>query len=97
MTPRFLNTSGSYFGLEFPPGRGRHVAEPWVRSRFVVVLNPGGDRRLCFFVGFEAVLPDALELERPHERFGDAVLLRRVRQNELLMQAVRSGQIAIQL
>ena len=27
VTPRFLDTSGSYFGLDFPPGNGRHVAE----------------------------------------------------------------------
>ena len=27
VTPRFLDTSGSYFGLEFPPGHGRYVAE----------------------------------------------------------------------
>jgi len=42
------------------------------------------------------VLPDALELERSHKRFSDAVLLRRVRKNELLMQAIGFRQVAIE-
>jgi hypothetical protein len=68
-----------------------------MRSRLVVMLDPGRDRGLRLFVGLEAVLPDALELERSHERFGDAVLLGGVRENELLKYTVRSCEIAIQL
>ena len=34
------------------------------------------------------MMSDAFALERAHERFGDAVLLRRVRRDKLLMQAM---------
>ena len=60
------------------------------------MLNPRRDRSLRFIIRFEAMLPDALELERSHKRFSDAVLLGRVRKNELLMQAVGFGQFAIE-
>jgi hypothetical protein len=67
VTPRFLNTLGSYFGLEFPPGSGRHVSRVVSAVGFIVVLNPRRDRCLRFLVGFETMLLDALELERAHE------------------------------
>ena len=68
-----------------------------MRSNFVVMLNPSGDLCLGFLVGLESMLPHALELQRTDKRFGDAILLRRVRKNELLMKAVGPRQIAIQL
>ena len=37
------------------------------------MLNPRRDRCLRFLLLFEAMLPDALELERSHKRFSDAV------------------------
>ena len=59
-----------------------------MRSGFVVVANPLGDDDLGFGVRFESMLPDAFELERSHEQFSDAVLLRRMWEDELLMKTV---------
>jgi hypothetical protein len=67
-----------------------------VRSRFIVVLSPRRDRCLRFLVGFEPMLPNAFELERPHERFRDAILLRTMRQNELLIQAVELRELTVE-
>jgi len=52
---------------------------------FVVMADPFGNDRLRLGVRFESMLPDTLELERAHERFGNAVLLGRMRQNKLLV------------
>ena len=56
-------------------------------SGFVVAADPFGDNDLRFGVSLEAMLPNAFELESSHERFGDDVLLRRMRKNEFLMEA----------
>ena len=48
-------------------------------SSLVVVADPLGDDDLGFGVRLEAIMPNALELERSHERFGNAILLWRVR------------------
>ena len=56
-----------------------------MRSRFVVVADALGDDDLGFSVCLEAMMPNALEFERSHKRFGDAVLLGRIRQDELLV------------
>jgi hypothetical protein len=50
------------------------------------MIDPGFDGRLGFVEDLETMLPDALKLERPYERFDDAVLLGRVRQDEFLAQ-----------
>ena len=42
-------------------------------------------------------VPDALELEGPHERFDDAVLLGRMRQDELLAQPILASKISVEL
>jgi hypothetical protein len=61
------------------------------------VADPGRDDGLGLLVRFEPMLPHTFELERTHEQFGDAVLLGRVGQDELLAQAVRLGQGAVEL
>jgi hypothetical protein len=43
------------------------------------------------------MLPDAFELERPHQRFSDAVLLGYVRQKELLIEPVTLRKAAIKI
>jgi len=53
-----------------------------VGTDFVVMSNPIRNDGLCLKVGLEAMLPDALELERSHERFGEEVLLWRMRQDK---------------
>ena len=55
----------------------------------VVVADPIADDCVRLSVGLEAVLQNALEFQRSHERFGNAVLFGRMRQNKLLMQSVR--------
>jgi len=59
-----------------------------MRPGLVLVFDPRGNGGLRLIECLEAMLPNAFELERPHERFGHAVLLGRVRQDELLAQAV---------
>jgi hypothetical protein len=61
------------------------------------MLDPISDFRLCLLVGLEPVLPDTFELERSHERFRDAILLRGMRKNELLMQAVGLRELMVEL
>ena len=66
-----------------------------MRPALVIVIDPGLDNLLGFFEGPETMLPDALKLQRPHERFDDAVLRGRMRQGELLTQAVLGDEPAI--
>jgi hypothetical protein len=53
-----------------------------------VVADPRRNDSLGLLVGSKAVLPDAFEFERAHARLGGAVLLGRVRQDELLREIV---------
>ena len=50
-----------------------------MRPALVVVADPLADDDLGFGVRLEAMLPYVLELERSHERFGNALLFGRVR------------------
>ncbi len=82
VTPRILDGLGAQISLPAAPFARREIPEARMRPGFVVVLEPGGDRGLRLFEGLGAMLPDAFELERAHERFGHAVLLGRVGQDE---------------
>ena len=86
MSPRILDLLCGYSeALLFSPRRRCEVTEARMRSRFVVVADALGDDDLGFSVCLEAMMPNALEFERSHKRFGDAVLLGRIRQDELLV------------
>src|SRR5688500_5232419 len=59
-----------------------------MRSAFVVPSQPGSDPLPRFLKRLELMLPDALFFETPKESFDDAILLRRVRRDELLLQPI---------
>jgi len=59
-----------------------------VRAPGVVVLDEPGDLPSCVIEAVEAVKPDALLLQGAEEALDDAVLLRRVRRNELLLEPI---------
>ena len=63
----------------------------------VVLLDPCSDRFLGLLDRLEAVKPDALFLERPKHPLHEAVLLRGVRRDVLLRQAVVPDRLAVGL
>lgn len=58
----------------------------------VVELDPAADHAHGVLLGFEAVAVHALLLQRPDHALHHAVLLRAVRGDELLLQAVAAHQ-----
>src|SRR5262249_50486155 len=63
-------------------------ADRLARARDVVPTHPASDCAARLDEAREAVLPDALLLEAPEEPLDHAVLLRRVRRDEFLTEAI---------
>jgi hypothetical protein len=78
------------------PGSRREIAQARMGTSVVVVVDPRTNDADHVVEIHEAVLSDAFALEGFVVGFDHAVLLRRVRMDELLSQTVRREQPAIE-
>src|SRR5262245_15317221 len=83
--PSFPYSSGRYLLRELPRGE---IAECRVRTLRVVFLEPGCDHEERLVAAREAVMPETFLLQGPEESLDHPVLLRRVRRNVLLVEAI---------
>ena len=60
----------------------------------IVEVDPIANCSCCVLKAFEAMPVDALLLQGPNDSLDHPVLLRAVRRNELLLQAVASDQVS---
>ena len=60
----------------------------------IVEVDPISSCSCCMLEAFEAMPVDALLFQRPNDAFDHPVLLRTMRRNELLLEAVTSDQLS---
>src|SRR3546814_2887686 len=71
------------------------LAQRLVRTPVVVELDPVTDHPHCMLLGFKAVPVRALLFQGPDDPLHHAVLLRTVRRDELLLQAIAAHQTGV--